>query len=328
MNKHGIQEKLYLLLGLFFTTTPIFAEPLTATAIAGIAAAGVTVLSSIGGAIGAGAQKRKAQRKERAATARRMAAEANRQDIPDFQQDLANPYANLQVATQANIMQAEQADISLASSLDTLRATGASAGGATALARAAAQSKRGVAASIEQQEAKNAQLRAQGEIQSAQIRQQGQVAAFKAQEERELMQLDRESSLEDSYNQQAAAYGAQSRGMAVQAIGGLASAGLQAYASGMFKGKTPETTNVVDFESQALNDVMDANIIAPEAEIGIDDINVIELEEDFTLPFDSKARFQRHLSREGANALARNRTGGVTGHLNYGNLFAGIPGLG
>jgi len=214
---------------------------LSTAAIVGIASAGVTVLSSIGGAIGAGAQKRKAERKERAATARRMAAEANRQDIPDFQQDLANPYANLQVATQASIMQAEQADISLASSLDTLRATGASAGGATALARAAAQSKRGVSASIEQQEAKNAQLRAQGELQSAQIRQQGQVAAFKAQEERELTQLDRESSLEDSYNQQAAAYGAQSRGMAVQAIGGLASAGLQAYAGGMFKGKDVTT---------------------------------------------------------------------------------------
>ena len=34
-------------------------------------------------------------------------------------------------------MQAEEADIALANTLDTLRATGASAGGATALAQAA-----------------------------------------------------------------------------------------------------------------------------------------------------------------------------------------------
>ncbi len=223
-------------------TTPMFAmEPAT---IAAIAAAGISLISGIGGAIGAGAQRRKAERKERAATARRIAAEANRQDIPDFQQDLANPYANLQVATQAAAMQAEQQDIALASTLDTLRATGASAGGATALARAAAQSKRGVAASIEQQEARNAQLRAQGEMQAAQIRQKGQVYAFQTQEAREMTELDRQASLESSYNQQAAAYGAQSRGMAVQAVGSAATLGLQAYTGGMFKGKTPETPKI------------------------------------------------------------------------------------
>ena len=133
----------------------------------GIVGVGMSIFS----AVKAGKQRREAAAKERAATARRMAVEANRQDIPDFQQDMLNPAANLQVATQANIMQAEQADISLASSLDTLRATGASAGGATALARAAAQSKRGVSASIEKQEARNAQLRAQGELQAAQLRQ-------------------------------------------------------------------------------------------------------------------------------------------------------------
>jgi len=43
-----------------------------------------------------------------------------------------------------------------------LRATGASAGGATALAQAALQSKQGVSASIEQQEANNEKLKAQG----------------------------------------------------------------------------------------------------------------------------------------------------------------------
>jgi len=42
-------------------------------------------------------------------------------------------------------------------------ASGASAGGATALARMAMESKKGVAADIEKQEAANQQLRAQGE---------------------------------------------------------------------------------------------------------------------------------------------------------------------
>ena len=56
---------------------------------------------------------------------------------------LSNPYANLGVATQAAQMQAEEADIALANTLDTLRATGAGAGGATALAQAALRSKKG-----------------------------------------------------------------------------------------------------------------------------------------------------------------------------------------
>ena len=66
---------------------------------------------------------------------------------------VSNPYANLGVATQAAEIQIEEADIALANTLDTLRATGASAGGATALAQAALQSKKGVSANIEQQEA-------------------------------------------------------------------------------------------------------------------------------------------------------------------------------
>ena len=77
---------------------------------------------------------------------------------------------SLGVATQAAEMQIEEADIALANTLDTLRATGASAGGATALAQAALQSKKGVSASIEQQEAQNEKLRAQGESQLEQIK--------------------------------------------------------------------------------------------------------------------------------------------------------------
>jgi len=81
----------------------------------------------------------------------------------DLSNQLSNPFANLGVATQAAEMKIEQADISLANTLDTLRATGAGAGGATALAQAALQSKKEVAASIEQQEADNEKQRAQGE---------------------------------------------------------------------------------------------------------------------------------------------------------------------
>jgi hypothetical protein len=81
----------------------------------------------------------------------------------DLSQTLSNPFAQLSVATQAAEIQMEQADISLANTLDTLRATGASAGGATALAQAALQSKQGISAGIEQQEAQNEKLRAQGE---------------------------------------------------------------------------------------------------------------------------------------------------------------------
>ena len=91
----------------------------------------------------------------------------NTKNLSDLAQDLSgqmsNPFENMGVATQAAEIQMEQADIALANTLDTLRATGASAGGATALAQAALQSKKGIAASIEQQEANNEKMRAQGE---------------------------------------------------------------------------------------------------------------------------------------------------------------------
>lgn len=93
---------------------------------------------------------------------------ANVKDLSGIAKDLSsmmgNPFANLGVATQAAKMQAEESDISLANTLDTLRSTGASAGGATALAQAALQSKQGVSASIEQQEANNEKLKAEGAL--------------------------------------------------------------------------------------------------------------------------------------------------------------------
>ena len=85
---------------------------------------------------------------------------------------ISNPFANLSVATQSAEIQMEQSDMALANSLDTLAATGASAGGATALAQAALASKKGVASSIEQQEVNNEKLRAQGESKMEQMQMQ------------------------------------------------------------------------------------------------------------------------------------------------------------
>jgi hypothetical protein len=136
--------------------------------------------------------------------------------IEDLSGYLDNPYANLGVATKAAEIQIEQTDIALANTLDLLAATGASAGGATALAQAAARSKQGVAASIEAQEAQNEKLRAQGEavlnqqkmaeaarVQSAlfgeatrqqQIEAEGELFMFREKDNRFLEQLDRKQA--------------------------------------------------------------------------------------------------------------------------------------
>jgi len=92
----------------------------------------------------------------------------------------SNPYANLQIATQAADMQVQEADKALANTLSTIRVTGAGAGGATAIAQAALQSKLGVSAVIEQQEAKNTQLRAEG---------QQQIETIKMNESRRLQEI-------------------------------------------------------------------------------------------------------------------------------------------
>jgi len=143
--------------------------------------AGASLLAS---GIGAATAASKAKKDARSARGRKSRAEAKMQSIINSRQDIINPYAGvtdlssmatdlsgslsnpfaqLGVATQAAEIQMEQSDIALANTLDTLRATGASAGGATALAQAALQSKKGVAASIEGQEAQNEKLKAQGE---------------------------------------------------------------------------------------------------------------------------------------------------------------------
>jgi len=219
-------------------------------------------LSVIGGMFGAGAAKKRERKaaREKARLQRKLTnLENSRQDIIDpsagvtnlsgLAQDLSgqitNPMANLSVATQAAEMQVEQADISLANTLDTIRATGAGAGGATALAQAALQSKKGVSASIEQQEAQNERLRAQGEqqvqqlkmaeqqrVQGLQIREGGRVQglemqgrqfAFQTQENREMQQLDRVSAQISGAEARQAQAGADRTGAFTGMIGGITS---------------------------------------------------------------------------------------------------------
>lgn len=160
--------------------------------------------------------------------------EGERQDIINpfagIESMITNPFANLPVATQAAEMQAQQTDLSLASTLDTLRATGAGAGGATALAQAALSSKQGVSASIAQQEARNEQLRAQGEARRqqfvAQAQARGKQFAFEAQEKREMQKLNRLSALAGAASQQAAAAQDAAAAGFGSALGGLATFGL------------------------------------------------------------------------------------------------------
>ena len=76
---------------------------------------------------------------------------------------LSNVFNNLQVSTAGADMANQEADQALAASQDLAAQAGTGAGGATALARMALESKKGVSASIEQQEAANQQMRARGE---------------------------------------------------------------------------------------------------------------------------------------------------------------------
>ena len=197
-------------------------------------AAGLTKV--VGGIIG----NSKAKRRARAAAAEKARIERQITNIENNRQAVINPYAgvtkvsdmaenlssqmsnpmaNLGVATQAAEIQMEQTDIALANTLDTLQATGASAGGATALAQAAARSKKDVAAGIETQEAANEKARAQGEqeLQKQQIAEEqriqnidlndavrvqdagakGAAYKFEAQEERTNAKLDRLSGNQD-----------------------------------------------------------------------------------------------------------------------------------
>lgn len=114
-----------------------------------------------------------------------------RQDIENPFANLSNPYENLAVATQAAEIKMEQTDQALANTLDTLRETGAAAGGATAIANAALKSKQGIAASIEQQEVNNQKLQAQGQLQVDIAKGKGETVRMQMQENRDINELNR-----------------------------------------------------------------------------------------------------------------------------------------
>jgi len=202
------------------------------------------VASLAGGIFGSNKARRAAKRarREAAKLERKLTElEKNRQEIinpyegvQDLSSMLSNPFANLSVATQAAEIQMEQSDIALANTLDTIRATGASAGGATALAQAALQAKKGVAASIEGQEVANEKQRAAGEatLQRQQMSEQqrlqqadvaGRQFVFGMTEQREQQQLDRVSNQISALRGQAASASRDSTAALTGGIGAAAS---------------------------------------------------------------------------------------------------------
>jgi hypothetical protein len=248
--------------------------------VAGAITMGVGSIAS--GIFGASSAKKARKRAEREAQARARelaSLERSRQaiinpyegvkDISAMASDLtgmvSNPYASLGVATKAAEFQAEQADISLANTLDTLKETGAGAGGATALAQAALQSKREISTNIEQQEAANEKLRAQGEQQMQQLKmaeaqrlqgiqmseaqrvQGAEVAGkqfmFEARETREVDRINRVAGQMANAQAQAAQARADQTGAITGMLGSIASIGGGLMQAGMARQSAPTTTN-------------------------------------------------------------------------------------
>lgn len=214
--------------------------PIGAGAVIGIGA------SILGGVMGASSAKKAAQAaaREKARLQNKLSnLEKNRQDVVNPYEDftnlsgmITNPFANSGVATGAAEIKIEEADVSLANTLDTMRATGASAGGATALAQAALRSKKGVAASIEQQEKSNQDKAAAGEQRAQQQRMSeeqrmqqagasGKQFVFGATEQREVKEMDRTYAEMMSAEQDRAQAEADKTGAVTGAIGSIASIG-------------------------------------------------------------------------------------------------------
>jgi hypothetical protein len=244
----------------------------------------------IGGLFGGGAARRRQRRamaEKRRLEGKLDSLEKSRQaiinpyegvtDVSSMAKDLSgmvsNPFASLGVATQAAEMQIEEADIALANTLDTLRATGASAGGATALAQAALQSKKGVSASIEQQEAQNEVRRAQGEASLQQLKMQeaqrlqnigmseaqrlqqagvaGKQFMFSTRERREGEQLDRVSAQISGAQKQAAQASADRAAISSSMISGLGNIAGSLITSGALGGSKPPTPGYYEGSSSS-----------------------------------------------------------------------------
>jgi len=149
---------------------------------------------------------------------------------------LNNTYENLGVATKSAEFQAQETDVALANTLDTLRVTGAGAGGATALAQAALRSKQGIAANLEQQEAQNNKLRAQGaaQLQQAKFAEaqrvqmagvEGQKYMFATQDARKMQELNRAQAMLDQQRANQLNYETQAMTAFGSAFSGMGSLG-------------------------------------------------------------------------------------------------------
>lgn len=240
--------------------------------VAGAIGAGASIVTGIIGMGSAKKARRRAEREAQARAAELARLERSRQaiinpyegvrDISSLASDLSgmvsNPYASLGVATKAAEFEAEQADLSLANTLDALKETGASAGGATALAQAALRSKQGISANIEQQEAANEKLRAQGEQQMQQLKMSeaqrlqgikmseaqrvqsaeaaGKEFMFSTRENREVAQMDRVAGQMQNAQAQAAQARADQMGALTGMIGGITSSIGSMASSGAFSG--------------------------------------------------------------------------------------------
>ncbi len=163
------------------------AVALTIAAIVG----GAGALGSLGVGIGQNSAAKKRARAEEAKAKRaekklellekrRKAPIDTSEQIRGMKDQIFNPYANLGIAMQATNLQLEATDEDLANTLNSINASGTSAGGATALAKMAAQSKAQVAAGLEKQELKNQELRISGEMQ---VQQQKQALEMQALQE-------------------------------------------------------------------------------------------------------------------------------------------------
>jgi hypothetical protein len=148
--------------------------------------------------------RQKAEDRSKVLKAEMQALVDNRQDVINPYEGMTNEMANLGVATQAAEFQAEQTDIALANTLDAMRSSGASAGGATALAQAALQSKKGIAANLERQEASNQKAAAQGAQDLQNKLAEGKKFAFGVTENRENADINRAAKELDNQRQQAA----------------------------------------------------------------------------------------------------------------------------
>jgi hypothetical protein len=193
----------------------------------GAAVGGITKM--VGAQVAKNAAKEEMEKQDQKANDAKLALEElekNRQEVINPYENMANEFENLGVATQASKFQAEEADIALANTLDTIMQTGGGAGGATALARAALESKRGISADIQKQEKANNDARAEGANQVQQLKAQGEAYKFESQEQRDVNKMDRLQSQQDNaeiMSAQANQAKMAANQQMISAVGGMAS---------------------------------------------------------------------------------------------------------